>query len=264
MKNSRLKIMTLLFSAVLLFSTLQVVSALKTEIIYTGTGGDVSKNYYIKKYSPRTQVTSEVFQAARKGTPMFTFGNGGGKKVIIVAGVHGNELPASIAAVKLINYLSGKNIRGTVYVVPFLIPSSTAKTYRYWKGKNPNSIANIRGTPTNRILQIALSRDVDAVGDFHSTRPGGVPGKTSILCTRIPTYESYRMAYQMSRYSGSAFIPAQVAGKDYPGALEDVCNLAGIPAVTAEVRSPHGSVASGSVTKSYTQMIGFLKYNGVI
>lgn len=148
--------------------------------------------------------------------------------------------------------------------MPFLIPSSTARTSRYWNGKNPNSIANIRGTPTNRILQIALSRDVDAVGDFHSTRPGGVPGKTSILCTRIPTYESYRMAYYMSRYSGSAFIPAQVAGKDYPGALEDVCNLAGIPAVTAEVKSPHGYVASGSVTKSYTQMMGFLKYNGIV
>jgi len=53
MKNSRFKFMTLLFSVVLLFSTLQAASALKTEIIYTGTGGDVSKNYYIKKYTPQ-------------------------------------------------------------------------------------------------------------------------------------------------------------------------------------------------------------------
>ncbi|MDI9618206.1 succinylglutamate desuccinylase/aspartoacylase family protein [Methanothermobacter sp.] len=263
MRKAPLKFLTILVTVAFLLSSVPVVSALKTEIIYTGTGGDVSKNYYIRNYSPRTPVTSEVFQAAKKGTPMFTFGNGS-RKVIIVAGVHGNELPASIAAVKLINYLAGKRINGTVYVVPFLIPSSTARSSRYWNGKNPNSIANVRGTPSNRIVQLAASRGVSAVGDFHSTRPGGVPGKTSILCTRIPTYESYRMASYMSRYSGSALIPSQVAGKDYPGALEDVCNLAGIPAVTAEVRSPHGSVASGSVTKSYTQMIAFLKYNSII
>ncbi|MDI6702273.1 succinylglutamate desuccinylase/aspartoacylase family protein [Methanothermobacter wolfeii] len=264
MKWKILKPLTLAFALIMLFSNVQLAAALQTEIIYTGTGGDVARNYYVKKYSPKTSVTSQVFQEARKGTPMFVFGNGSGRKVIIVAGVHGNELPASIAAVKLINYLSGRKINGTVYVVPFLIPSSTARSYRYWNGKNPNSIANIPGTPTGRIVQIARERNVKAVGDFHSTRPGGVPGRTSILCTRRPTYESYTMASYMSRYSASALIPSQFAGRDYPGALEDVCNLQGIPAVTAEVRSPHGYASSTTVAKSYSQMIGFLKYNRII
>jgi hypothetical protein len=40
--------------------------------------------------------------------------------------------------------------------------------------------------------------------------------------------------------------------------------LARIPAVTCEVKSSHGTVASGSVSKSYSQMLAFLKYNGVI
>jgi len=51
------------------------------------------------------------------------------------------------------------------------------------------------------------------------------------------------------------------AGVEYPGALEDVCNLKGVPSVTCEVLSPHGSVAQGSVGRSFTQMVLFLQYN---
>ena len=46
---------------------------------------------------------------------------------------------ASIAAVKLINYLSGRKINGTVYVVPFLIPSSTARVTGTGMAKTPTA-----------------------------------------------------------------------------------------------------------------------------
>jgi predicted deacylase len=46
--------------------------------------------------------------------------------------------------------------------------------------------------------------------------------------------------------------------------VEDVCNLAGLPAVTCEVLSPVGSVATGSVDRSYNQMLAFLSYFGII
>jgi predicted deacylase len=183
---------------------------------------------------------------------------------MITAGVHGNELPAQIAALRMINYLNGKQIRGTVYIIPFVAPSSTAKNTRLWNGKNLNSVANVDGTPSNQIINKAKELQVNALGDFHSTKPGGVPGKNSVFCTKTPTYESYNIANFVSQQTGFALISYNRAGAEYPGAVEDVSNLAGIPAVTCEVLSSHGSVASGSVDKSYNQMMAFLRYKNIV
>jgi uncharacterized protein len=248
----------------IVFSTISMASAAKFEVIYSGTGGDLSKNKLVYKNIPKTTITNQVLATAKKGTPMVTFGTGNGPKVVIVAGVHGNELPATIAAMKLINYLNTRSIKGTVYVVPFVAPSSTAKSTRYWKGMNLNSVANKAGTPTNKIIILSKQRKVKGLADFHSSQPGGVPGKNSILCTKYPTYESYTIASYISKKTGYPLIYEYKAGVSYPGAVEDVSNLAKIPAVTCEVKSAHGTVASGSVTCSYNEMLAFLKYEGVI
>jgi predicted deacylase len=239
-------------------------SPLNMQVIISGTGGTVTKNYYIKKNIPKSQLTNQIVALSKKGTPMITFGDGSGPKVMIVAGVHGNELPSQIAAMRLINYLNGKQIKGTVYIVPFAIPANTAKKARYWKGKNPNSVANVAGTPTNKIVNLAKQLNVDALGDFHSSKPGGVPGRMAVFSTKNPTYESYNIASYISQQTGSALIVYDQAGAEYPGAVEDASNLDGIPAVTCEVLSPHGTVASGSADKSYNQMIALLKYKNII
>jgi len=236
----------------------------KMKVIISGTGGDVTKSYYIKKNLPKTRLTTQIVALSKKGTPMITIGNGSGPRVMIVAGVHGNELPAQIAAVKLANYLNGKKIKGTVYIVPFVVPSSTAKNTRFWKGKNLNSVANVAGTPTNKILKLAKKLKVNVLGDFHSTKPGAVPGKMAVFSTKKPTYESYNIAKYIKKKTGSALIVYTRAGAEYPGALEDASNLARIPAVTCEVLSSHGTVKSGSVTKSYNQMKALLKYKKII
>ncbi len=240
------------------------VTTAKMEVIVTGTGGDVTRNSYIKNNVPSSQITSQVYSLAKSGTPMITFGNGTGPKVMIIAGVHGNELPAQIAAMKMINYLNGRSIKGTVYVVPFAAPSSTAQNTRLWNGKNLNSVANVAGTPTNQIINKAKALQVNSLGDFHSTQPGGFPGKNSVFCTKSPAYESYNTAKYVSGQTGSALIAYNQAGAEYPGAVEDVSNLARIPAITGEVLSSHGIVASGSVDKSYSQMMAFLRYKNVI
>jgi predicted deacylase len=239
-------------------------SPLKMKVIISGTGGDVTKNSYIKKNIPKSQLTTKIVALSKKGTPMITIGNGSGPRIMIVAGVHGNELPAQIAAVKLANYLNGKKIKGTVYIVPFVVPSNTAKNVRYWKGKNLNSVSNVAGTPTNKILKLANKLKVNVLGDFHSTKPGGVPGKMAVFSTKKPTYESYNIAKYIKKKTGSALIVYTRAGAEYPGALEDASNLARIPAVTCEVLSSHGTVKSGSVTKSYNQMKALLKYKKII
>ncbi len=242
----------------------QSTSTVKMKVIISGTGGTVTNNYYVKKNIPKSQLTSQILTLSKKGTPIIRVGNGSGPKVMIVAGVHGNELPSQIAALKLANYLKSRSIKGTVYIVPFVVPSNTAKNVRYWKGKNLNSVTNVAGTPTNKILKLAKKLNVTVLGDFHSTKPGGDPGKMSVFSTKHPTYQSYSIAKYISKKTGSSLIAYNQAGAEYPGALEDASNLAGIPSVTCEVLSPHGTVKSGSVTGSYNQMIALLKYKKII
>ena len=242
----------------------QSTSTVKMSVIIRGTGGTVTKNYYIKKNILKSQLTSQIIALSKKGTPIIRIGNGSGPKVMIVAGVHGNELPGQIAALKLANYLKSRSIKGTVYIVPFVVPSNTAKDVRYWKGKNLNRVANVAGTPTNKILNLAKRLNVSILGDFHSTKPGGDPGKMAVFSSKHPTYKSYIIAKYISKRTGSSMLTYNLSGVEYCGALEDTTNIAGIPAVTCEVVSPHGVVKSGSVTKSYNQMIALLKYKKII
>jgi predicted deacylase len=238
-------------------------TAIKIDIIDTKTGGDISKNSLLYSYISKTVLSKQILSKAKSGTPMVTFGDGNGPKVLIVAGVHGNELPATTAAMKLINYLNGKTIHGTIYIIPFAIPYNTANIQRYWNGQNPNSIANIDGTPTNIIMKLAKNLQVNALGDFHSSTPGGVPGKDSVFCSKAPTYKSYQLASYISAKTGSTLITYPKAGVGYPGALEDICNLNGIPAVTSEVLQTHGTLTSSRINKSYSQMTALLTYYGL-
>ena len=70
------------------------------------------------------------------------------------------------------------------------------------------------------------------------------------------------IANYISREVGSEVISFDFAGSTYKGAVEDVCNLKGIPAVTCEVLCPFGNVAEGSAEKSLSQMKSFLDYFG--
>ncbi len=244
--------------------TSRFTTSIRIDIVNSATGGDITKNSLLYRYIQKTVLSDQIISKSRIGTPMITFGNGSGPKILIVAGVHGNELPASAAAMKLINYLNGKTIRGTVYIIPFAIPYSTAHSLRNWNQIDPNDLANLAGSPTNIIVNLAKKLQVNAVGDFHSSQPAGVPGRDSALCTQIPTFKSYRIAYYIAKKSGSTLIADTIAGKKYPGALEDVCNLKGIPAVTCEVLASHGTLNYDRINKSCNQMISLLKYFQII
>jgi uncharacterized protein len=267
-----------IFILLLVFSCILPVNAANNsdvtmDVVYMGmnynnqesfTGGNVSENYYIKNYISNTALTQNIVYLSEFGTPMITLGNGSEPKVMIVAGVHGNELPAQIAAIQMINYLKNKNINGTVYIVPFVSPFSTSHNMRFWKGENLNSVANNPRTPTNTILKYANYLRVNKLGDFHSTQPGSYPGNFSVLCTKNPEYESYNMAVYISKHTNSSLISYDRAGEDYPGALEDISNLNGIPSVTCEVLSPHGTANPETIERSFDQMLSFLKFGNII
>ena len=237
---------------------------MQIEIINKFAGGDITKNQEIMKYLPKSPITDQLLKAAKKGTPIVRFGNKKSPSILLISGVHGNEYPPQIAAVKLLNRLVVYDLNITLYVIPFAIPFSTEKSLRSWKGQDPNRNANILGSPTNNILYFSKTNNIRYLGDFHSTRPGSYPGRLSVICSEMPCVLSFQMANFIENETKSTLISFTQAGSVYPGSLQDVFNLAEIPAVTAEVMSPHGKVVPGSVEASLQQMKAFLKYHKAI
>ena len=237
---------------------------LQIEVINKFAGGDITKNSLLMQHIPKTPLSNQLFLAAKKGTPIVTFGRKNRPSILILAGVHGNEFPPQIAAVKLINRLAVEELSVTIHVIPFAIPFSTERGLRSWKGQDPNRTANLFGTPTNNILAFSKRNNVKYLGDFHSTRPGGYPGKLSVLCSEVPCLLSFQMADFIEKETKSTLLSFTKAGSMFPGALEDVFNLAGIPAVTGESMSPHGTVMPGSVNASLEQIYAFLKFHKVL
>lgn len=237
------------------------------DYVNSENGADVTKNDVLRSNivsSSDSNLSSEIINAAKTGTPVIKFGDGEGPVTFIVAGVHGDQLPPQIAALRIIDYLKDKKIKGTVYIVPFASPVSTSNNEKYWDGKNLNTIANEVGTPSNDIVNYAISRNSNVVGDFHSTAPGAVPGHDVIMCSQYPTYDSYRLAIEMTKFLKEGIELHTLAGLDYEGAIEDVLNLKGTTSITGLSTSPHGEIASGSVETSYNQMLTMLKVNGNI
>ena len=245
-------------------NTIKINNAYTIKIYKWKSGADVTKNKKIKKNIPNSKLVKKIVKAAKKGTPLVKFTGGKGKKVFITSGVHGNELSSKIAAMKLIKYLESHPIKGTVYIMPFINPKATSKNVRNFNGVNLNEKANVKGTISYKTVKIIKKFKCDAYGDFHCTRPGGKPGKDVAMGTYKPTSQSASMAKYIAKHAKVKHIIYKKAGSEYPGALEDVVSLNGIPAVTCEVITPHGKIAKGSVPKSLLMMKVLLKYNSLL
>lgn len=228
---------------------------LKIDIINNRTGGDITENAVLMEHIPKTNVTNQVIAASKNGTPMITFGNGENPKVMIVVGVHGNELSPQVAVMKLINDLQGKKIKGTIYIIPFVAPGSASMNTKRFEGINPSAVADVPGSPTNVIFNIAKKNKINFFAEFHSTIPrSSNPGITSVIY--YPSRESFKIADYIKKHTGSITIEVT----QYHGYLITLCNFNGIPSVICEVLSPDGEVVSGSADTSYKQMEAFLKY----
>lgn len=234
----------------------------KISILKWGSKGNIYKNSVLIKNIPKTRLSTKIINLCKKGTPLIKFGNGSGKKVFIVSGVHGNELSSQAATFKLINniYKSKTKIKGTIYIIPILSPKTTSSNQRYYNKVNLNSVANKKGTLSYKLVNYAKSKNVDAVGDFHCTRPGGEPGKNIAMGTYLPCESSAILAKYISKKTKNPYLIYDYAGTEYPGAVEDALNLKNITSVTCEVISPHGKIKNGSILKSYKMMKAFLKY----
>ena len=223
--------------------------------------GYISKNKHIFDSIKLTSFTKFVLESCIYGTPIFKMGNAG-KKLLVLSGIHGNELPPQLANLELMNELFGEELNNTVYFIPFASPKSTMNNERTFNDLDLNRSAHITNSSSNMIIQSIEELKIDFVGDFHSTAYNSNPGFESVFSSKNPSPESFLIAKYISDDVGSEIITYDIAGSQYRGAVEDVCNLRGIPAITGEVLSPFASIGKGSFEKSLEQMKSFLAYFG--
>lgn len=226
------------------------------------SGGYVSKNIHVFQELELTGLTKLILEKSVYGTPIFKLGRRG-SKILILSGVHGNELPSQIANVQLLNELINENIKNTLFFIPFAAPKATMENKRHFNSLDLNRAAHIKNSLSNLIVQGIEEIGMDFVGDFHSTAFNSNPGFESIFSTKSPTPESFLIANYIARDIDCRIISLDGAGGKYKGAVEDECNLRGIPAITGEVLSPFSSVGGGSVERSLIQMKSFLSYFGI-
>ena len=226
------------------------------------SGGYISKNTHIFRELELTELTKIILEKSVYGTPIFKLG-GNGSNILILSGVHGNELPSQIANIQLLNELVDKKIDNTLFFIPFAAPKATMENGRFFNSLDLNRAAHVTNSLSNVIVQKISEIGIDFVGDFHSTAFNSNPGCESIFSTESPTPESFLIANYIARDVGCKIISLDEAGEKYKGAVEDECNLKGIPAITGEVLSPFSRVGEGSVERSLLQMKSFLSYFGI-
>lgn len=238
-------------------------SNFELEIIHDKSGGFISANKTLFDNLNLSENIKIVLEESIKGTVMLKIGNGS-PKVMLVAGVHGNELSPQIACSYLIDYLLDSDINGTVYIVPFASPKASMDSSRRINHIDVNRFAHKEGTNTNAILNKAMELKVSALGDFHSTAPNTNPGREGIFASKEPSSESLTIADYIANKMGSDAIKYNKAGVPFKGALEDEINLAGIPSVTCEVFAPVSFASEKHTKRSFMQMLYFLDYFGII
>ncbi|MEN4006712.1 MAG: hypothetical protein PQ964_05095 [Methanobacteriaceae archaeon] len=93
-------------------------------------GADVTINPEIRNNIQNTSFFNKILEKQTQGSTIIRFGNGSGNRLLIWAGIHGNEEESNIATMNYLEYLrnfSKRNVlNGTIYVIPFGIPETTA------------------------------------------------------------------------------------------------------------------------------------------
>lgn len=166
-------------------------------------------------------------------------GKQAGKRVVITAGVHGDEQNGILTAQKLARELTEKEIAGAVTIIPTVNLSGIARHSRDFHSAAPDSSsANLNrvfpGSPdgddasryANSLWENLLKPNADFAIDLHS--------QTSGSAYPLYVFADYRLpdAIRMARLVNPDVI---LNDPGDPGILETVYNRAGIPSITIEV-----------------------------
>ena len=246
----------------MVFEKIEEFGNLEIDYVSDFSGGFISRNSKLLEKLELNSLTQFILEKSVYGTPIFKLGNKG-NKILILSGIHGNELPPQIANVYLLNELINKDLNHTLFFIPFASPKSTMNNERTFNAMDLNRSAHINDSLSNLIIKKIDELGINFVGDFHSTAYNSNPGFEAIFSSKSPTAESFLIANYVTQDVGCEIISFDFAGSSYKGAVEDVSNLNGIPAITGEVVSPFANVATGSVERAYAQMKSFLDYFGL-
>jgi len=229
---------------------------IEIDIIKDIPGADISKNNEIMNYLFENDLNNTIITSAKNGAPLIKLGNGSKPRVMITAGVHGNELPPQIASLKLINELDKTDLNGTVYIIPFICPAASAENSKLFNGENLNLVADKPGSPTNNVLNLARKLQITSLADFHATSTH--PAKDSVIY--FLSVASSKIAVYVNKKSNSELM-AHIYN---PGTLIAACNVNHIPTILCEVESQDGVASNESIEVSYSQMKTFLEYHQII
>ena len=114
--------------------------------------GYIAKNKHIFEKIKLTSFTKFVLESCIYGTPIFKMGNSG-NKLLILSGIHGNELPPQLANLELLNELMGKDLNNTIYFIPFASPKSTMNNERTFNEVDLNRASHINSSLSNMIVR---------------------------------------------------------------------------------------------------------------
>ncbi|MGF1695303.1 succinylglutamate desuccinylase/aspartoacylase family protein [Vibrio lamellibrachiae] len=166
-------------------------------------------------------------------------GKKSGKRIMITAGIHGDEQNGILTAQKLARTLVGKDLAGSVIIVPTVNLSGIARHSRDFHSAAPDSSsANLNrvfpGSSTgddasryaHSLWENLLKPNADLAIDLHSQTSGSTYPLYVFADYRLE--DSIRMAKLIS--------PDVILNDPGdPGVLETVYNRAGIPSITIEV-----------------------------
>ena len=127
------------------FEKIEQFDNLEVSFISNFSGGYISKNKNLFEKLSLSKLTQFILEKSVYGTPIFKLGNKG-NKLLILSGVHGNELPPQIANVNLLNGLINKDLNNTIYFIPFASPKSTMNNERTFNSMDLNRSAHIKNS----------------------------------------------------------------------------------------------------------------------
>ncbi|EGU41858.1 succinylglutamate desuccinylase/aspartoacylase family protein [Vibrio scophthalmi] len=172
--------------------------------------------------------------------PVMVFkGKKPGKKIVITAGVHGDEYNGVLAAQKTARELAGKELAGTVTIVPMINLTGMLNHSRDFYSADPDASpcnlnrffpGDANGNEANRFIHALwhhlLQPNADLAIDLHTQTSGTV--------YPLYVFADFRLeqAIEMARLTNPDAI---LNDPGDAGVLETMWNSSGIPSITIEV-----------------------------
>ena len=220
------------------------------------------KNSKISKNLPNSTLSKRIASMTKNGSVILKFGDGNASKILICAGIHGDESAANIATLRFIENIKDKKIKGTIYVIPFVIPKSTALNRREWfnpkmrRTIDPNQHSHVPRTPGHDIVQFAKKNNIKFIIDVHSGKDLFDQKNGAIFANKKPTNTEERKLLKHIKKMVNPKIKYNVPKRGFIRGYSKVNN---ITAITLEVERDKGSVSFWAKAQ-YKMIISACKY----